>query len=438
MNKNRNVFLFGAGAVLDWKDAPSTKKLTEKVLKRGFNTIDDKTTITSYIHAKLIAAGYTNDEINFETIINVIEELIVYHSHYDSQTTILSEQKRPSLHSVFYSDKFQDDIFNYSIEGGVLKHAFRLEIPKGKLYHFGLYAVNSETPNQMFLQLLLADLLSAIEQEVKKYGYRDDGVWDVLAPDNSEINSLFVEWMKSISEKEIIRMYTLNYERNFKILLETRIDSLEIFEGFDCRSDIDSSAKLLPNVKRILNDFQCHSLYNLHGSIYWESEPRDEAGLPNPRYYLTPFPNDPINNVEQSIWQSEKGKTIMLNNIITGYQKIQKGIFPPFKQMQAALDIDCCNADNLYIVGYSFGDEHINASIRTALAFNEKIKVVIVDPDFTKVNTYFDLMVVTRVFSAGGHHNIPNTIIPYKLHSFLNGKVMVHTVTFKEFLLNPS
>lgn len=45
-----------------------------------------------------------------------------------------------------------------------------------------------------------------------------------------------------------------------------------------------------------------------------------------------------------------------------------------FKQMQAAFDRDCCFADELIIVGYSFGDEHINGSVKTALRYNKNSK----------------------------------------------------------------
>jgi hypothetical protein len=74
-----------------------------------------------------------------------------------------------------------------------------------------------------------------------------------------------------------------------------------------------------------------------------------------------------------------------LTNIITGYQKIQKSILSPCKQMQAAFDRDCCSSDTIYIIGYSFNDEHINAGIKASIQSNQPVKFVIVDPGFKKM-----------------------------------------------------
>jgi hypothetical protein len=64
MQKKRRVFLFGAGALLEW-DAPKTWELTEVILNSGFKTSDGKTTITRYIYDRLRDQGYNEEEINF-------------------------------------------------------------------------------------------------------------------------------------------------------------------------------------------------------------------------------------------------------------------------------------------------------------------------------------------------------------------------------------
>jgi hypothetical protein len=156
--------------------------------------------------------------------------------------------------------------------------------------------------------------------------------------------------------------------------------------------------------------------------------------IPNPTFNLTETPEFPLNSYEFPIWQSEKGKTIMATNIVTGYQKTQRAIFPPFKQMQAAYDKDCCFADTIYIIGYSFGDEHINASIKNAIEYNTKVKFIIIEPSFTKND--FDFNVITKVFSCAGDSQFVNAkTIEKDLHSFYNDKFLVHTKTFKSYLL---
>ncbi len=87
----------------------------------------------------------------------------------------------------------------------------------------------------------------------------------------------------------------------------------------------------------------------------------------------------------------------MVTNIITGFQKAQKAMITPFKQMQAAFDKDCFFSEEIYIIGYSFGDEHINATLRTALRHNDKLKIIIVDPFFMENN--FDVLFISKLFS---------------------------------------
>jgi hypothetical protein len=79
------------------------------------------------------------------------------------------------------------------------------------------------------------------------------------------------------------------------------------------------------------------------------------------------------------IVEIDKGKDVMLTNIITGYQKSLRGLLSPFRQMQSAFDKDCIFADHIFVVGYSLGDEHINQSIKTALRYNKNVKLIIID-----------------------------------------------------------
>ncbi|HXF41938.1 MAG TPA: hypothetical protein VN687_19635, partial [Blastocatellia bacterium] len=87
MERKRTVFLFGSGATLAW-DSPTTSDLTTLIRETGFKTTDNKTTITEFIYTTLLANGYSTNEVNFETIISVIEELIVYYSQFNADTRI--------------------------------------------------------------------------------------------------------------------------------------------------------------------------------------------------------------------------------------------------------------------------------------------------------------------------------------------------------------
>lgn len=294
MIKKRTVLLLGAGAVIDWK-GPSTCELTKSIRETGFFCIDNETRITEFIYQKLICNGYDKNDINFETIINVIEELIIYYSSFNC------DKKTPSLLNVFFKSPFEEYLLNFSVKGGVIKHGFKLEIPKGDEYksqHIG--ALNNETPAQYFFQLLLANLLTTINARISKYAlHRNDTYTNLNTKDNKDINSLFSKWIKQLNPNEnILRTYTLNYDRIFKIL-SLNSGVIEIFEGFECGKNIELGEKIPANIPRIITDFNCHCHYNLHGSIFWKPEPRDENQLFNTELYLQSNPQLPSNLSEQ-------------------------------------------------------------------------------------------------------------------------------------------
>ncbi len=418
--KRKTVFLFGAGATLPWK-SPTTSELTELVRQSGFKTFSG-VYITEFIYLILLDNGYNQNDINYETIINVIEELIVYHSYFNN------EKKTTSLLGCFFNPKFEEEIFNFSIKGGKQEHNYKLDIPKGVNYYFSKYSQHNETPKEFFLQHLIAELIVEINDRISKYAYHTSGR-SIIDFDLTE-TSLFTKWMKGIELKSSLRIYTLNYDRLFKILLER--SNISVFEGFNCGEYVPFGYPgLRANVLKILTDFDCNVHYNLHGSSFWEVEPLDKEQLPNSEIFLTAAPITIPNN-DHAILQMEKGKTIMVNNIITGYQKAQKSLITPYKQMQAAFDRDCCFANEIYIVGYSLGDEHINESIKTAIRHNGNVKITLVDPFFLKNKLDFQMAIKLFPFRQSGYMN--PTSMNNKVHKFFDGAFILYTMDFKEFL----
>jgi hypothetical protein len=427
MPKKRIVFLFGAGATMAW-ESPSTKDITNLIRKVGFKTKDSKTPITEFIFQKLLANGFGEQDVNFETIISVIEELIVYYSYFDGN------KKLPSILSTFFNAKIEDEIFNYTIRGGKAEHGFQLDIPAGVEYPYSKYAYFNQTPHQFFLQHLLAEILSEISAKISKYAYHTAG--HSVIDFDCKPSQLFIKWMKQLYERNILRLYTLNYERLFKVLLER--NGMTVFEGFDTGEYIENGLHLRANIARILSDTESNVHYNLHGSAFWEVFDEDKEQLPNPEIALTGAPWLQMNDSPAS-FQVEKGKTILVTNIITGYQKAQKGMITPFKQMQAAFDKDCCFTDHLYIIGYSFGDEHLNESIKTAIRHNRNIKVSIVDPSFIKNEMDFQFAIRFFPFKEGA--NFTRQKVRDNQYSYFEGCFTVHTLGFVEFMetyaLNP-
>ncbi len=415
MEKVRRAFLFGAGAALEWK-APRTSELTDLVLNSGFRMCDNQTRVTKFIYQTLLNNGYGEKDVNFETIISAIEELIVYYSDFDSSRHI------QSMHKCLFQSKFNEEILNFSIEGGEAKHGYVLEIPKGVKYNYARNSYQNERPEQYYFEHLLAEILNDICAAVIDYSF--ERKIDV----QSESSKSFIEWMMLHEKQTSLRLYTLNYDRIPKILLKS--SGLKIFEGFDCDRDESSDYNIRSNVIRILSNGDEHVYYNLHGSANWNVEDLDFNQFPNAEIFFTRFQRLPGNNTPASI-QIEKGKTLMITNIVTGYQKAQKAMISPFKQMQSAFDRDCCFVDELYIIGYSFGDEHINVGLRTAFRHNQNLKMIIVDPFFMKND--LDLAVSVKIFSSTDKHMVIPKKLDENVHLHFDGSSIVYTMTFKEF-----
>lgn len=375
MRNQKAVFLFGAGALLDW-EGPSTADLTDLIRKTGFKTSAGER-ITEVIYQMLCKRVASKNEINFESIINTLEELFNY-----SSTINNANARDPSSDPFENSPNIIKNLF-YFIAGlpNEKTHLYSLSVP-GFESRTDNFIPDSIPPEQKYCEWLLDELLSGIIGHVSKYSYYTSGHQGVIYNNKNRINNeMFCTWMESFTTNDYsIRMYTLNYDRVFKILLQNK--KMDIFEGFDTQSAfVNYGDYLLPNIPRIVTDFNCHVYYNLHGSAYWHLKDLNNNDLPGYQYFLTSGPNIEIPR-HSAVIEIEKGRKILLTNIITGYQKAQRTALSPFRQMLSAFDRDCIEADEIFIIGYSYGDEHINDIIRNARKFNPKCKITLINPSF--------------------------------------------------------
>ncbi|QXP74061.1 SIR2 family protein [Tenacibaculum sp. AHE15PA] len=421
MKKNKEIFLFGAGAAIDW-GGPLTSELSKLIKKYSFPIRGSETTITEYINQKLLENGYSQTEVNFETIINVIEELAIYFSEYNRK------KQTPSLIRCFIkNDDSIKTILNFAITNGKRQHGYKIQIPDGINYDFSHPSYKDENPNQFFLLHLLSSILTNITSRISNYSYhtKSHSVIDT----KSDESQLFKNWMKENAKENTLRLYTLNYDRVFKVLLDDI--GIDCFEGFDTTDTIEDMNGIRADVLRITNDSESNVHYNLHGSIFWKVLPYDNGQLPNPEIVFTGCPelpdNDEISNVE-----IEKGKPVYLTNIITGYQKAQKSMVTPFKQLHSSFDRDCLNGNKIYIIGYSFGDEHLNECLKIALRYNQKLKVEIVSPNFIKDKIKEKLILTLFQYLDMPQYNEKK--ISENKYSYFNDKILVYTLKFNEYL----
>jgi len=419
--KTRSAFLFGAGATMEWK-SPSTSELTKILLESGFRTIDGNTRITKFIYDTLLANGFKDSDVNFETIINVIEELALHYSKYQKDIP-------HSLYSCFFKPTFEAELFNFTVIDNKYSSRFELQIPKGKTYDLARPAHYDQTPAELFFQYLIQGLLSNISNVVSHYSCHSAS--HSVIDFESEISKEFIKWMKAKFENSILRMYTLNYEGIFKILLAK--NEVDIFEGFHERQDTYFGKMARANIPRILSDVESNIYYNLHGSAFWQVRELDNYLLPHAEIFESDFPHLPMNESPATI-QMEKGKNILVSNIVTGFQKAQRGMIPPIRQMQAAFDRDCCFADELYIIGYSFNDEHINQCLKIGLRHNRNLKVKIVDPNFIKNRMVEHFAIHIFPFTDQGFQNMRPKKVKDNLYSFHGDTFTLYTVPFGQFL----
>ncbi|SFS32980.1 SIR2 family protein [Sphingobacterium wenxiniae] len=201
--------------------------------------------------------------------------------------------------------------------------------------------------------------------------------------ENAEIVHLATEYIKKLIKNNVLRIYSLNYDRVMQAVFQEA--GVKVFQGF-IPDDIvpkEGNQSQYPDTKRILTSFDEHCIYHLHGNIYWKPDNVNPNGLDGYSFHNVYFPLILSNNGHQH-FTTEKNKPLFLSNIITGYSKVQRTNLTPFKQMASAFDIDCHTADEIVIVGYSFGDDHINDTIRQAKKANPLLKIIIITPASSK------------------------------------------------------
>lgn len=442
MTKNRNVFLFGAGAVLAW-NGPKTKCagkqnsnekqktegkshpccLTHLVLNNGFKSKDGEF-ITKEIYDALLENGFSEEDINFETIIDVIEELSGYFAPYSDTTNV------SLLFPFIKKQSLLEKISNFDVM--IRGKSFELIIPDEHDLPTLKNSGNS-TPKQYFFQLLVARLLDEITSWVSAYSYYSNGIKSVVENEkNKHKNDNFYNWIKTLQDQgSVNRLYTLNYDRLFRIILGNR--GMDVFEGFNTSYPLNADERVKPSTSRILSDMDSVVHYNLHGSSFWEVRQESHHDHSDFRCLLTANPQFATNQTVQVSKQMENGKNIVLNNIITGHQKTQKTALSPYRQMMSSFDFDCSRANHIYIVGYSFGDEHINEVIKSSLEDSDDMKITIIDPGFIQSNMDRKL---SKIFLTPEFINCRRQKSA-DLYCFYKNRINVITKKFQDFLDKP-
>lgn len=354
MNRKRIVFLLGAGAALDWHNAPTTTSLTNFLKCAGPKNSKGEY-ITKYIF-DYFKDKYT-EELNFEGLIDIVEQCLQFWSTKDSSCTIANSLIRPD-------DEFWNNTINYQYVNSERDFVGERDL----------------SPESKFFAKLLIGILDGVSEKIRNYScytYNKNKI--IEEQENNEILLLMTEYMRMLAKDNVLRIYSLNYDRIMQAVFYNA--NIEVFQGFRTDEIVPIAVDQFqyPDTKRILTSLAENCIYHLHGNIYWEPNninPNGSDGYSFRNAYFSPI----LSNSGHQNFTTEKNKPLFLSNIITGYSKVQRTNLTPFKQMAAAFDIDCHMADEIIIIGYSFGDDHINDTIRQAKKANPSVKITIITP----------------------------------------------------------
>jgi hypothetical protein len=385
MKSLRNVIISGAGAVIPW-GAPKTMDLTDLLIKDKVFVNDNNETIGSFLFKKL------KEKLiypNFETILHFIEYLYqvkipryeINNSNFDfSDFFILDNSILNEL------ELFENSPIN---KRKTFYRSYLIDTALGK---------NKLIDNKFFYSELYLHFIYLIKEEIKKY----DCNKTIENTAYEQVNKDFDKFIKSIkADKNIIRYYTLNYD-----YLPLKLSSIKLFDGYDEEGNIDK--------RKIIKSTNIDCYYHLHGS--------NELNL---------LGKKSSQNMGTKNQEDFNQNEMIYSPIISGFNKLDRIHSEPFRHFNNQLIIDCYKADVLYIIGYSFGDMHINNAINCTM---QKGRTKIVYVDFIKNFEYDSIESLNSKF----HHSQPldDYIPPYPIenYSYISNKLELHLKGFEEYL----
>ncbi len=345
------VILTAAGAVIPW-GAPSTNKITDKIRNDvEFVTKDDKP-LGDYLYrrlCKIYHVGYR--DINFEHIIDLVEQLYDY---YISKERGSQPIFKSSISTIFDIKKDIKDMLGISDFSTIYKNTDCCFYSKNKKTSFLKGEIN------FFFKSVYEHFMKLIIEEIMKYS----SAKSVNKYKNLNKNfRLFLDCFKDCK----IRFYTTNYDR-----IPIKSSKLKFFDGFSFKGRRHNEF----NRKDIISDNHRNSYFNLHGSIYfnvvrYKLSPEELA-----RFYWVCTPNR-VNKegIKIKDRKDQMSRHLIASNILAGLYKPSRLLITPVFQFYQKFCRDCQEADLIFVIGYSYGDKHLNAALGDAVIIN-KPKIV--------------------------------------------------------------
>lgn len=340
---HRVTMIMGAGAVLDMNFpgnivTPTTKKITEEVLKPYRDIFNDsrEITVVNDIYDELIKKfpvdpniWWRDDlrpEINFEILFHVIEQLLSYESVWSGIN------KNPYIYPYFAPFTKQNFKFDRN-DLSAVRSEFILRVMR---------AVN--VYNEYFRN-------DKGKEDWYRYFFNSEFKWDV---------------------------FNFNYDTTVEQSLGEFEDGFEQIPG---RADAIFRPKKLMDNKENLS-----TINHIHGCInyYYKDHSNDDI-FETDIHDLYKYPS--FDEVEKRMIGRGQSNPVSQNNeeyiagpIITGLRKTEKLICMPYDFYHGNLHKAIVGSNSMVIVGYSFGDLYVNNLIKRMHAiWRGKERIVLID-----------------------------------------------------------
>ena len=326
--KNRITILTGAGltAGSDFFGI-TTQGVTQAFLDYMHPDLSDANDTVKFIYGEYCfwnKMDRTNvrqnlGQINFETILQIIEELFSYIEDIDRTN---------------HQSKYHNSIKNtvYSLNRHLAAHIMRVRTPKYK------------DSTYIFIEKLYNHLIDLIVSTVSTVND---------SPDNAgmtEFAAFLDRELGAATTKK--RIYTLNYDS----WLNKYRDYFDGFKG----DTFDSSGTMYDR------GIDCH--FNLHGCVLWDSFQPKKHKVPQDRKHSQSFTGYTISR-----------EALLPSPIISGYNKLTRINSSPYLEIFHSLASDIVKADKIIAIGYSFADVHVNNYLRLR-ARDVKVVIVVYHP----------------------------------------------------------
>lgn len=336
---SRITVLLGAGATLEI-GAPSTGGLTEAVrlLKNEspdvFPQSSDRQreimlslfeTLEPFYHSRC-----RKESVNFEDVFHAIEQLVSLHAARQYGTV---KAFKPVLAAFTTDDKWLDTV----------------EEPK----LFGL------------LNLIRHIIGDRIHQCCEGFAANSGAAW-------------FRDFWQGLGSRFTLDIATLNYDNLFEQIFAAE----DLSDGYINNHTYAwrFSPEVLLNAKR-------HRLMHLHGSILFGSPHPVRQAPPDPMRDFHSLVKFSDYKTAREAWgvlstenHAQSGDMAAVGPLVTGHRKTDKLLSAPYIDYNHQLYESLRQNERLLIIGYGFGDYHINALLRRLKAWHgDRSRVVVVD-----------------------------------------------------------